>query len=80
MQAVGVHDLIKDTETICRDHTFAVTTNYCDPCKAGFTIKIATGETAGLYLVDSTSISEVMHGLQELAIKRRFVPKLWWNR
>ena len=79
MQSVGSLDPTKSTETICSDHTFAVTKNYRDRCKACFTIKISTGETAGLYLVDSTSISEVMHGLQELAIKRKFVPKLWWT-
>ena len=79
LQSVGSCNPSIDTETICSDHTFAVTKNYNDRCKACFTIKISTGETAGLYLVDTTKISDVMHGLQELAIKRGFCPKLWWT-
>ena len=78
LQSVGATNPA-DSITICTDHTFAVVKNYYNRMKACFTLKISTGETAAAYLVESTSIAEVMHGLAQLVKKRNFSPAVWWS-
>ena len=59
----------------CIDWTFAMVRTYSGSrAKACFTMKIGTGETAGVFLVPSTSVRDVAHALQQLVLKRRFSP------
>ena len=73
LQGVGANGVV----AVAIDWTFQVIKNFDLPgAKACFTIKIDTGETAGLAIVNSTAASQVSHFLQQMVVKRSsFCPK-----